>query len=51
MPSEAAPTAKEQLAWRAIQDNAILAQSFVEDMTLQEFAADRRTGAPDLGFP
>jgi uncharacterized protein with HEPN domain len=43
MPSEAAPTAKERLAWRAIRENAVLAQSFVADMSLPEFVTDRRT--------
>jgi len=43
MPSEAPPTPKETLAWLAIQDNAVLAQSFVVGMTVEEFAADRRT--------
>ncbi len=43
MPSDIAPTQKEQLAWRAIRDNAVLAQSFVADMTADEFASDRRT--------
>jgi len=43
MPSEGAPTAKERLAWLAIQDNAVLAQSFVAGLTPQEFAADRLT--------
>ena len=43
MPSDAAPTAKEHLAWLAIQDNAALAQAFVSDMTPEAFAADRRT--------
>jgi len=43
MPSKAAPTAKERLAWLAIQDNAALAQSFVAGMTPDAFAADRRT--------
>ena len=33
MPSEAAPTPKEELAWLAIQDNARLAQSFITVMT------------------
>ena len=44
MPSErAAPTQKEKLAWLAIHDNAVLAQSFVAGMTETQFAADRRT--------
>jgi uncharacterized protein with HEPN domain len=43
MPSEAAPTPKEELAWLAIQDNAAHAQSFVEGMTAERFAADRKT--------
>jgi len=43
MPSDAAATQKERLAWLAILDNAPLAQSFVAGMTPQEFAADRRT--------
>jgi uncharacterized protein with HEPN domain len=43
MPSEAGPTPKEELAWRAIQDNIELAQAFVIGMTADEFAADRRT--------
>lgn len=43
MPSDVEPTAKERLAWLAIQDNAALAQSFVANMTPQAFAADRRT--------
>jgi uncharacterized protein with HEPN domain len=43
MPSDAEPSAKERLAWLAIQDNALLAQSFVAGMTPQEFANDRRT--------
>jgi uncharacterized protein with HEPN domain len=43
MPSDAPPTAKERLAWLAIQDSSALAQSFVAGMTPQEFAVDRRT--------
>ena len=43
MPSDAGPTAKERLAWLAIQDNAALARSFVADMAPDVFAADRRT--------
>ncbi len=43
MPSDAGPTAKERLAWLAIQDNAALAQNFVAGMTPEAFAADRRT--------
>jgi uncharacterized protein with HEPN domain len=43
MPSEEAPTPKEELAWLAIQDNVRLAQSFVAGMTAEQFAADRRT--------
>jgi uncharacterized protein with HEPN domain len=43
MPSEEAPTPKEELAWLAIQDNAALAQSFLAGMTAELFAADRRT--------
>ncbi len=43
MPSDVAPTAKERLAWLAIQDNAMLAQSFIAGMTPQQFATDRRT--------
>ena len=43
MPSDAAPSAKKRQARLAIRDNAALAQSFVEDMTLQEFAVSRRT--------
>jgi uncharacterized protein with HEPN domain len=43
MPSDAAPTAKEQLAWLAVQDNVLLAQSFVAGMTPDQFAGDRRT--------
>lgn len=41
MPSEA--TRREVLAWRAILDNARLAQSFCQGMTAEAFAADRRT--------
>lgn len=33
----------EQLAWLAIQDNVRLAQSFVADMSAEQFANDRRT--------
>jgi uncharacterized protein with HEPN domain len=43
MPSDAAPTPKEELAWLAILDNARLAQDFVSGMTLEQFANDRRT--------
>jgi len=43
MPSDGAPTPKERLAWLAIQDNALLAQSFVVGMTPQAFVTDRRT--------
>jgi uncharacterized protein with HEPN domain len=43
MPSDAAPTPRERLAWLAIQDNAAFAQSLVAGMMPQEFAADRRT--------
>ena len=43
MPSDIAPTAKEQLAWLAIRDNAVLAQEFVAGLTPEDFAADRRT--------
>lgn len=43
MPSDVAPTAKERLAWLAIQDNAALAQSFVAGMTPEAFMTDRRT--------
>lgn len=44
MPSEAvAPTQKERLAWLAIRDNGLLAQSFIAGMTPTQFAADRRT--------
>lgn len=43
MPSDAAPTAKEALAWRAIQDNIVLAQSFVAGMTIEQFCVDQRT--------
>lgn len=44
MPSKVvAPTEKEGLAWLAIHDNSVLAQSFVADMTAEQFAADRRT--------
>jgi len=43
MPSEIEPTRSEQLAWRAILDNIQLAQDFVEGMTAEEFAQDRRT--------
>ncbi len=43
MPSDVAPTAKERLAWLAIQDNAALAQTFVAGMTPEAFMTDRRT--------
>ncbi len=43
MPSEVAPTPKEELAWLAILDNALLAQDFVRGMSLEQFADDRRT--------
>jgi len=43
MPSEAEPNERERQAWRAIQDNATLAQSFVAGMTSEAFALDRRT--------
>jgi uncharacterized protein with HEPN domain len=44
MPSEVvAPTQTERLAWLAIRDNGLLAQSFIADMTATQFAADRRT--------
>ena len=41
MPSDAEPTPKEQLAWRAIQDNAGLAQDFIAGLTAEQFGADR----------
>ena len=43
MPSDVAPTPKEELAWLAILDNARLAQEFVSGITLEQFADDRRT--------
>jgi uncharacterized protein with HEPN domain len=43
MPSEAQPTPKEALAWRAIRDNARLALDFTEGMTAEQFSADRKT--------
>jgi uncharacterized protein with HEPN domain len=43
MPSDASLTRAERLAWLAIQDNVRLAQSFVAEMTAEQFAADRRT--------
>ena len=43
MPSKAAQSDTEQLAWRAIQDNILLAQDFVAGSTLDEFCADRKT--------
>jgi uncharacterized protein with HEPN domain len=43
MPSEAEPTDTERLAWRAIQDNAMLARSFVEGMTVEAFCSDRKS--------
>lgn len=39
MPSE--PTAKEELAWQAIVDNAVLAQTFVTGVSLERFTQDR----------
>jgi len=41
LPSEA--DRKERLAWRAIFDNALLAQAFCQGMTAEAFAADRKT--------
>jgi uncharacterized protein with HEPN domain len=41
MPSDVEMTSKEQLAWRAIQDNVYLAQEFVGDMSAEQFGADR----------
>jgi len=43
MPSDGALTPQERLAWRAILDNAALAQSFVVGMSAEHFAEDRRT--------
>lgn len=43
MPSEAAPSDAERLAWRAIRENVQLAQEFVAGLTLDEFCADRKT--------
>ena len=43
MPSEAGPTRAERLALSAIHDNIRLAQGFVDGMTVDEFAQDRRT--------
>jgi uncharacterized protein with HEPN domain len=43
MPSDSAPTRKEQLAGLAIQENALLALSFVDGLTAEQFAQDRRT--------
>ncbi|CAN5696979.1 hypothetical protein BH10PSE5_BH10PSE5_15730 [soil metagenome] len=42
MPSDVEMTSKEQLAWRAIQDNAGLAQEFLAGLTAEQFGADRR---------
>lgn len=41
MPSE--PDRRERLAWQAILENCLLAQSFCEDLTADTFAADRKT--------
>lgn len=41
MPSE--PTRKEELAWRAILDNALLAQTFCEGLSEDAFSRDRKT--------
>jgi uncharacterized protein with HEPN domain len=41
LPSE--PDRKEWLAWRAILDNCLLAQSFCAMLSVDEFAADRKT--------
>ncbi|OYX36314.1 MAG: hypothetical protein B7Y99_02455 [Caulobacterales bacterium 32-69-10] len=41
MLSEVGPTPKEQLAWRAIQDNVRLAQEFVDGLTPEQFRTDR----------
>ena len=43
MPSKSAPSGKEELSWRAIQDNIRLAQDFVAGITPEEFCADRKT--------
>ena len=43
MPSDGALTPKEQLAWLSVQDNARLALGFVENLTAEQFAADRKT--------
>ncbi len=43
MPSDGEQTRAERLAWLAIQDNALLAQSFIAGMAPQAFATDRRT--------
>lgn len=43
MPSEQALSRKELLAWRAIQDNILLANEFTADLTADAFAADRKT--------
>jgi uncharacterized protein with HEPN domain len=43
MPSEVEPAPAERLARKAIQDNVRLAQEFVQGVTAQQFAQDRRT--------
>jgi uncharacterized protein with HEPN domain len=37
------PSRTEHLALKAIVENIVLAQSFIQEMTLSEFQADRRT--------
>lgn len=37
------PDRRERLAWRAILDNCLLAQSFCATLSAAEFAADRKT--------
>lgn len=43
MPSEAQPSQRERDAWQAIRDNILLARAFTEDMSVEQFVADRKT--------
>jgi hypothetical protein len=46
MHSDGVRTPKERLAWLAIQDNVLLAQSFVVALTFQGFPTDRHPSYP-----
>lgn len=43
MPSDVSPTAREREAWRAVRDNILLARSFTEALSAEQFSSDRKT--------